>query len=402
MATRSRLYWEIGVFLGSLSLFGAILVFGIGTDIQIHADVIRRVREGSLLPPANFLYYLVVSAITLFGTSKVALYVASSITLATAETAKFTITRKIVAKYCSGSLGGGHRPGVMIPLFSVLLLVAFSLPANAVLKNLLLVALGLPTGNLLKEHFYLGQIPPNVWHNSTTIFLMPFALLLFWLSYEQLIRPTRRGVVLITVLCMLNVLAKPSFFFVFSVAYPIMLARCFGLGRKLWWNLLPVAVGTLLVGGMYFLIYRLNFGSPQLERSGIAVRPLLVWSHYSTSIAVSLASSLMFVIVYSCFNWRDLTKSLLFQYALVAYLIAVGIFSLLIETGSREFHANFFWQCVVCSYLLFMVVLMIFSERVGRIGMRGWKEKVILLTFLAHVISGAGYLVRLFATGSYF
>jgi hypothetical protein len=109
----------------------------------------------------------------------------------------------------------------------------------------------------------------------------------------------------------------------------------------------------------------------------------------------------MFVIVYSCFNWRDIARSLLFQYALVAYLIAVGIFSLLIETGSRAYHGNFFWQCVVCSYLLFMVVLMLFSERVGRIGMRGWKEKVILLTFLAHVLSGIGYLVRLFVTGSY-
>jgi hypothetical protein len=31
-------------------------------------------------------------------------------------------------------------------------------------------------------NIYLGQIPPNVWHNSTTMLLMPFAIGMFWSS----------------------------------------------------------------------------------------------------------------------------------------------------------------------------------------------------------------------------
>jgi len=54
-------------------------------------------------------------------------------------------------------------------MVSFTLLFVFSLPSVQVFTN---------------KFYYLGQFTPNVWHNSTTIFLMPFALLLFCFGFH--------------------------------------------------------------------------------------------------------------------------------------------------------------------------------------------------------------------------
>jgi hypothetical protein len=369
--------FEAVVFFASLLLFGAILHFHISTDIQRHAETIQKVANGSLLPPANFMYYLTVYTIALFNTETSFLYSSSILVLSLSVTIKFTITRTSAVQYYRHILRDDAISDTPIILASVLLLVVFSLPTNTI---------------------YLGQIPPNVWHNSTTIFVMPFALSLFWLSYNQLVQPTTTGAVLITILCVLNALIKPSFFFVFSVSYPLMLLRRFGLGRYRWRNLLPVVVGSIAVVVMYYLTYRLSFGNLDISESGIAIRPLSVWSHFSSNIALSLVFSLVFPIVYLGFYWKDLMKHALLQYAVVAYLISISIFALFSETGPREFHGNFFWQSVICSYILFLVTTVLFAEKVKTLGVRDWRNITILVAFTSHVIAGVLYLVKVFYT----
>jgi hypothetical protein len=368
---------EVIVFFGSLLLFGAILFLQISTDIQRHAETIQRVANGSLLPPANFLYYLTVYAIARFNTETSFLYPSSILILSLSVTAKFTITRLSATQYYRDILSDNTTSDTPIILASLLLLVVFSLPTNSI---------------------YLGQIPPNVWHNSTTIFVMPFALSLFWLSYKQLAQPTTTGVVLVSILCVLNVLIKPSFFFVFALSYPFMLLRRYGFRRNLWPNLLPVVIGSFAAVAIYYLTYRLAYGKLYLGESGITIRPLSVWSHFSSNIALSLVFSLVFPIVYLGFYWKDLMKRALLQYAVVAYLISISIFALFSETGPREFHGNFFWQGVICSYILFLVTTVLFAEKVKTFGVRDWKNITILVAFLSHVMAGVVYLAVVFYT----
>jgi len=367
---------EVVVFFVSLLIFGGILGLRVRTDIQNHAQFVKDVADGSLSPPANFLYYLVIYFFAAFTTNMHLLYGSSLLVLTLSVTAKFSITRVMSTQYYKSVRSFNAAVEALIYLACGLLLFAFSLPNG--------------------KTFYLGQIPPNVWHNSTTIFVMPFALGLFWLSFEQLVRPTTSRVVAIAVLCVANVLIKPSYFFVFVLSYPLMLLKQFGLGRELWRNLVPVVIGSVTTCVLYYLIYKLSYGNIQGGEAGIAIRPLSVWSHFSSNILLSLILSLVFPLVYLGLYWTDLIKNMILQYAVLSYSIAVTLYSLLSETGPRELHGNFFWQCVICSYLLFAVTTALSVEKIELFGWHYWKNRLVILAFLSHVVAGAIYLARCF------
>jgi hypothetical protein len=180
-----------------------------------------------------------------------------------------------------------------------------------------------------------------------------------------------------------------------------MLMSRFASRRYLWHDLVPVIVGLIATGTMYYLIYELSFGNIYAGKVGIAIRPLHVWSHYSSNIALSLIVSLLFPIVYLGFYWKDLMKHALLQYAVVAYSISILIFALLSETGRREFHGNFFWQSAICSYILFLVTTVLFAEKIKALGVRDWKNTTTLVAFISHVIAGVLYLAKCLYTKSY-
>jgi hypothetical protein len=386
MKQKYILYTEV-IFFIVFSIFSAILYFGISTDIQTHIGVVERTANGAIRPPANFLYYLTVYAFTFFQTNLRFLRLSSVLVLSLAVIAKFVITYKFVVSHKSEGAEKNLTPEWFTLLFCTLLLFAFSLPTNAVLNG----------------RFYLGQFPPNVWHNSTTIFLMPFALLLFWLSYEQLKKPTQQRIFLITLFCVLNILIKPNFCFVFFLVYPIMLVWRFGLKKELWLNCIPIIVGAVLFIGEYYLIFVFRFGNPGATQSnlGIAISLFSVWSRYSSNIAISLLVSILFPLVYMCIYWRELFENLLLQYAVLLYLAAIAITSIFTETGPRQTHGNFIWQSIVCTYILFMVVSTLFIGKVKFVKKGDWLNKVILMSFLLHVVSGFAYLAYFFATKSY-
>lgn len=378
-------YWEVIVFFASMLLFGVILFFRadtlIASDIKAHVQLIQSVARGASLPPANFMFYLLVYTIAIFNIETLPLYIATVLILSLSVAAKFTISRVFLIQHYRSALKNNVAPEAIIPFISILLLIVFSLPTN---------------------NFYIGQIPPNVWHNSTVIFVMPFALLLFWLTYNQLVHPTVNRTVPITILCILNILIKPSFFFVLFFAYPLMLLRCFGLRQYPWKNLIPIVIGSFIAAVMYYLIYKLSFGNIIAGGSGIAFRPFWIWAHLSKNITLSLIFSLVFPITYLGFYREDFMKHMILQYAVIAYLIAITIAILLSETGPREFHANFFWQAIMCSYILFLVTAALYVEKFITTGMRDWKNMIILISFISHVVAGILYLVKFFYTNSYY
>ena len=375
------------IFFIVFSIFSSILYVGIRTDIQTHIGVVEKTVNGTILPPANFLYYLTIYAFTFFQTNVRLLRLSSVIVLSLAVTAKFLITYKFIISYNKKAVKRSNVPEWFILLYCILLLFAFSLPTIAALKG----------------RFYLGQFPPNVWHNSTTVFVMPFALLLFWLSYEQLKGPITQRLLLITLFCVLNILIKPNFYFVFCVVYPIMLVSRFGFRKELWLNLIPIIAGTVLLIGEYYLIFVFRFGNPgETEGNlGIAISLFAVWSRYSSNIAVSFLASALFPLVYLCFYWRELFKNLLLQYAVLLYLIAIAMTSVFTEIGARQTHGNFIWQSIICTYILFMVVSALFVGKVKFVKKGDWPNKVVLVSFLLHAISGFVYLIYLFSTKSY-
>lgn len=371
---------EVVVFFPMLAIFGAILFYPVHTDIQEHVDFLQKVAAGVRLPPTNFLYYATVYLFALFSTDTTILYISSAFVLALAVTAKFSITRLICTTYYRDVL---NRPAedMIIRLAPFLLLLVFCLPG---------------------DRFYVGQLPPNIWHNSTTIYLMPFALALFWLASKQLVEPTSRRNALMTLLCVFNVVIKGSFLVVFALSYPLMLLKRYGLGRMFFSNLIPVIVGVMVTGIAYYLIYELSYGNHHDVKAGIVVRPFWVWSHFSSNMPLSLFYSLAFPVVYLAFYRGDFIRHVVLQHAVVAYLIALFFFIVFSETGPREFHLNFIWQCIICGYFLFVFTAVLFADKIRHFGLGHWKNLILSAVFTAHVAAGVLYLAKLFYYRSFY
>ncbi|WP_157726337.1 hypothetical protein [Imhoffiella purpurea] len=381
MLVRYFTAWDVIVFFISLLIFLGIVLGGIDTDIQAHALYISAYLRGEVPPTANFLYYIVVYAVSFFDSDNLRLLVASALVLAVSVSGKYIVTRMFVSRYLADKVDYDARLNLIVLSGCALLLLAFSLPV---------------------ETFYVGQVPPNVWHNSTTIFVMPAALLLFWVSYDQLVTPTVWKAVLLVFLCAVNLIAKPSYLFVFLLAYPVMLLLRYGIGSKLWYNLIPVLLAGAGLLLQYYLIFMLSYNSVSSEASGVDIAPFYIWGHYSSNIFVSFLASVVFPLFFLVFYWRDLKNEILLQYALVGYVVAIAVFVLFTETGPRQFHGNFFWQCVISTYILFMVVMARFAVKIKVYGAKSVKNMIVMAAFLTHVSAGLLYLAVFFLRNNYY
>ncbi len=381
MKNKQTLIWSACILAASLTFFGAIFILDIETDIQAHLELLQKTIRGEMpiAVNANFMFYLAAYIIALCQNNQFFLSVSASIVLALAVTARFLLTRYYLEKHMQRILTVRINSGKLLWFASLAMLLTFSLP----------------TFNLfLQNNYYLGQIPMNVWHNSTTILLMPFAMLLFFRSFEQLEKPTQRGILIITGMVALNLAAKPSFFFVFCMVYPLMLLWQFGLSRQFWQNMIPVMIGLGLLAAQYYAIYQIGYRAGYTDEREVVINFLAVWHIFSPNIPLSLLASLVFPLTYLVSYPGDLAKNRLVQYSCLAYLASLVIFSILAETETHLGHGNFFWQTVVCSYLLFVVLLMQFIPKLLLAGLSGWKNRLILMAFALHAASGIIYLIR--------
>jgi len=381
--------YEIAAFFLSALIFLLIFALPVFSDLPGHLSLLVGAANGSWAFPANPLYYLAVWTLSLFSTDLRLLQISAIAVLATAVALKVYITKRIMYDYLAMSSRHIGQPD-RVPITAFMLAFVFSLPL----------------ATLIGGYFYLGQMPANVWHNSTTIFLMPVALLLFWTSYKQLVEPKNSRIWLISLLAVVSILIKPNFFFVFAIVYPLFLATRVGIGRKFWLNVLPMEIpGVLLLGVQYYwlAIYPGRFVAPgAIEQSGVKISLFSVWSHYSRSLPLSLLASFFFPLTY--LYWRRLNENLLLRYAVMLVVASVAVFSIFSETGAREFDGNFFWQCTVCTYILFATLCMLLiEENLPNPKLRNLtkEDKAIVLAFLAHLIFGILYIGKMLVTRTY-
>jgi len=392
MQLRNREIWmdlflATAVLLISWAIFDSIIYLDILTDIQTHVLITINVFSGDTPIPVNFLYYLSIYVISGFQTKLFALLGTSVFVLALAVTIKFLITKKIIHDYIASSANKFVPPVVLIALASFMLIFVFSLPGTRVAEQ---------------GYFYLGQQTPNVWHNSTTIFTMPFVLLLFWMSYKQLIDPHNKRILIILLLVIANLVAKPHFFFVFAVVYPMLLISRIGINKKFWLNVSPVIFGVFLLGAQFYLHTsgaRLNIAGGEEQ---IAIDPFFVWSLFSSNIPISIVASYIFPLLYISLYPKHLLQNLFLKYAALCSIVALCIWSLFVEKGRYVNHGNFAWTTVMCNYILFMVVSILVIENVTSNGKWGRRDIVIGLLLLLHFIFGLVYLGKMFLTGEFY
>lgn len=327
----------------SVTVFSMVVYMHVERDIRDHAQFILDLSIKSFHPHIG--YFFTVWFLSCFSQDMNTVLIISIGVLTASVLFKFLVSKQVVFQSVR-PLPAETNPiwfGNLSILLVFILTFVHSLP--------------------VVKRFFLGQFPPNIWFNSTTIFLFPFAILLFWQSFRYLEDKDSRRLVWVLALCLMNIFIKPSFFFCFAAVFPLYCAARYKFGRPFWMASSVVAVSFLLILVQYYLIYvSPSFNS---EPSGVTVAPFEVWIHTGArSILISFLASIPFPLAYISAYRKDLFKNAMFNYALSLFLVALMIWILFKETGVREYHCNFIWQLIVCNYLLHLTLVIDFLRRV--------------------------------------
>jgi hypothetical protein len=193
------------------------------------------------------------------------------------------------------------------------------------------------------------------------------------------------GILLFTIF---TIFIKPSYFFVFAVAFPVYYLFHYGINMKL----IYIGLVSVLAAGALLIIYRYVFTGTE---SSVTIAPLKSWMFWSSNIPLSLLSSILFPLLFIVFYPEILKDNKLLHYGWINFLAAVIIYSLLAETGEREIHGNFSWQNIIANFILFLTTWVAYYPVLSEKPALQLKDKVLLLCYTAHFITGLLFLAKL-------
>jgi hypothetical protein len=356
-------------------------------DIHDHAAFARQMLQGQRPYAGNFLVYLLVNIFSFFSTKAAPTEIALCMLIAFATTFRFRLAQERINQLIYHNTA--NEPNYFTGIFYALtLLFVFGIPIP---------------GYLTDDRFmYIGNYVPNVWHNSTILFLFPFAMLLFELSYKQLHAYSTKRNWWIALLVTLNLFIKPSYFFVFVCVYPLLLLVKYKLNKEFWYSILPLIAGLFILAAQYWIIYKIGIPTDK-ETSSVVFLPFYRNPEFAdlSLIPVAMFFSLLFPALYAVFNLSRLMKSMLFWYCVMQFAVSVLIFFFISETGPRASHGNFYWQIVICTWLSFFVAFLALLKDFKTDG-RTNKNIFLLSIYMLHVVVGVLYFIRLLLTGGYY
>ncbi len=356
-------------------------------DIHDHAAFARQMLQGQRPYAGNFLVYVLVNVFSFFSTRAVPTEIALCMLIAFATTFRFRLAQERINHLIYRD--ATNDPNYFTGVFYVLtLLFVFGIPIPGYLSD--------------DRFMYIGSYVPNVWHNSTILFLFPFAMLLFELAYKQLHAFSSKRNWWIALLVVLNLFIKPSYFFVFVCVYPLLLLFKYRFSKEFCLGILPLVAGTFLLALEYWVIYKIGIPTDK-EASSVVFLPFYRSPEFDnlSLIPVAMFFSLLFPIVYTVFNFAKLKNSLLFWFCVLQFVVSVLIFFFISESGPRASHGNFYWQIVICTWLCFFVTFLALLKDFKTEG-RTNKNILLLSIYMLHVVVGVLYFVRLLLTGGYY
>lgn len=338
-------------------------------DIFIHLKQAQEIKNGETAYPSNFLMYLIVNIMSYAINPQSAM----SLLLAFSVSFKFLITYLFLKSSNS-----------------------FSKSVNIITSLTLLFVFSIGTVGLEKYYFYKGSFVSNVWHNSTTIFLMPIAILLFYYLFYK--KNDSKNIVLISILILINASIKPSFLFIVSPLLFFVFIYSWSQKRpKTQYLYFSLGIAAIIVL-QFVLIFLLNIGSLHKSESSIGISFLDFFKTVARVRYFPLALILgyLFPVVYTVTNKKNITKEVILSWALV--FLSICLFVFVNETGPRRTHGNFYWQIVPTTYMLFLVIIRdIFNKYTIT------KKKLLLVfAYMPHFIYGAYYFYRVFYLKSIF
>ena len=328
----------IGIFALMVSIFAYIMfVIKWNSDLPAHAHIAQQMLEEHRLFSTNFLMYFLINLLTFFTGAKYPMRAVLVLLLATANTAKYTIVREAFREWTSSKTA---------KLASFSMLFVYIIPLMYFLK---------PLGIFLSaDNMYMGYYVPNVWHNSTILCMMPFAIACYLLSVKQFKQYTDRRNKYISLFLVLSVLVKPSFFFVYVIAYPIIMLSQYGLSKTFSKSLLPLLAGGICLVYEYVTIYYSGVNDGSSVVIDIAqLFTLDFWQSRILYLVVSLSLPLLFLCLYG----RTIVRDPEFWFVLIMLVCGLGIMWCCRETGPRATHGNFGWQTIAAMWFVYFYML---------------------------------------------
>lgn len=379
---------NIRLVFGALfvALLGALLFYWmtyiIPSDIPLHAEfIVFAATQHQVIP--NFLYYLTVYVTAGCSYLMPSLLKASVMVLTLSLVLKYLVAWLVFAPGTGDGVNGNvawyHKWG---PVIVLSLLFTHSLPVWPALR------------------LYLGQFPPNIWHNSTTIFLMPFALLLYYRTIKAFQAFTVRDMLMATGLVIVNILIKPSFLFPLFCTFPVFMCWRYGLKKEFLRVLVVLLCGGIFIFIEYLLIYKC--ANVYDDSSGIALQffKFEVWRNFSQFPLLSLFASLFFPAMYVWRYFSKAKKDPVYIYTWSLFVASVLIYGVIIETGPRAYHGNFSFQVIICMFMLFLMTLKKYTEEIA--GLAGVNRNAVLVggAFLCHVGAELLYFIKMWCRGN--
>lgn len=381
---------SIFLFIFCLGFFKYLTLF-VRTDIIGHLKIIEAINANKISYPPNFLYYLVVNSMSGFSSIRNVEILISIVILSIATVSKFIISKKVIIELNQDFIQ--KYKFSKISIISLALFFCFAIPD--------------PYSVFVLEKFYLGRYVPIVWHNSTTIVLFPFAILLFWRQlrvFNESYISTNREILILNMLVIANIIIKPSFIFVYApVTFIFILKKIRRISLK---NLLPeftpILTGVLIIITQYYLIYKLEVGILKGDSDVAIGSPFKVITRYIPMWYVPVTFLMSFLLPLSiCFIYKEILKYKPFLYALSLTITGLLISTFIYETGPRMFHGNFYWQVFISTFLLFLSTVSFLIPKIFDYNKIDLKVILVSGLLLLHSLSGILYIFKIGFTKSF-
>ena len=268
----------------------------------------------------------------------------------------------------------------------------------------------MPLNLTLSDEFYLGRFTGTIWHNSTTIMLIPIGIVAFYVCLEYLTKESHAWWMHVLVGCVfaLSAAVKPNHVLTLVPAAAVfVLVRKRGMvpppcghagpaGRGM---VLRLAVLGLPAVGVLLTQYVLVSQPDALVRLDVQVRFMQVWDILLNGRSAALAlleSFLLPVVIAGVLRRRALSSS-----PVVLSFISLGValvqFILLAEIradGRVDWSANWSWGVMVSTYLVYLAVTVLWLKHADEVTSRAVRALVYTLATV-QVGIGLAYLARL-------
>ncbi len=356
-------------------------------DIRLHAEKAIKMWSGEISIEGNFISYLLAGILSFFSSNISHTINAICVLLAGASLFRFFLAQKEISQIGLYENNKNKNYGISV-LAALSLLFISSIPIPVLFKE---------------GYLYLGTFVPNVWHNSTTILLFPFAILLFIESFKQLKSYNPKRNYLLIALIFINIFIKPNFFMAFACTYPLIMLHRYKFSKTFWSSLIPIIAGAVFLILEFLAIY--IFADTRIETEekssiGICFMCLFRANGSYLDLPISMIFSLLFPLVYTIWNYKKLKGNLRYWYAIYLLIPAFLIYLLLVEEGPTKWHGNFYWQIIICVWLCFFEALKSLIKDIKQEGFLR-KNKILIAIYSLHLIFGIWYIGRILIIDNY-